>query len=153
MKQFVNTVIFLVINFGGLAIGAWLMNNGPQSDWYNQLEKAPWTPAGWVFGVAWTLIMICFSIYLGKLFTQKATKEKVIVFAIQFVLNVSWNYIFFNQHLTFLALIGITLLTSLIFTYFFAFSKNVKGYKFLLMPYMIWLCIAISLNLYVVVYN
>lgn len=153
MKQLFYTILFLIINFGGLAIGNLLMNNGPQTDWYSQLEKAPWTPPGIVFGIAWTLIMICFSIYLGKLFAFKVTKEKIIVFTIQFLLNVSWNYIFFNQHLTILGLICITLLTALIFTYFFAFSKNVKNYKYLLLPYIIWLCIATSLNLYIVVHN
>ena len=66
-------VIFLFINFGGLALGSWLMNNGPRSLWYIELNKAPWTPPGWVFGVAWTLIMICFSIYLSYLFTQTNT--------------------------------------------------------------------------------
>ena len=153
MKQFWLTILFLIINFGGLAIGNLLMNNGPQTDWYNQLEKAPWTPPGIVFGIAWTLIMVCFSIYLGKLFAFKVTKEKIIVYTIQFILNVSWNYIFFNQHLTILGLICITLLTALIFTYFIAFSKNVENYKYLLLPYMVWLFIATFLNLYIVIYN
>lgn len=153
MKQLLYTLLFLVINFGGLAIGNLLMNNGPQSDWYNQLEKAPWTPPGIFFGIAWTLIMICFSIYLGKLFTNKVTKEKVIIFSIHFILNVSWNYIFFNKHFTILGLVGIILLTALTFTYFLLFSKKVKGYKYLLLPYIIWLCIATSLNLYIVIYN
>jgi tryptophan-rich sensory protein len=153
MNQLAYTILFLVINFGGLAIGNLLMNNGPQSLWYQQLEKAPWTPPGIVFGIAWTLIMLCFSIYLSKLFVSNVTKEKVMVFIIQFLLNVSWNYIFFNQHLTFIGFICITLLTTLIFMYFFMFSKNVKNYKFLLLPYMIWLCIATSLNFYIVVHN
>ena len=71
MKPISYFFIFLAINFGGLAFGSWLMNNGPTSDWYSNLNKAPWTPPGWVFGVAWTTIMICFSIYLAKLFTSK----------------------------------------------------------------------------------
>ena len=54
------TGLFLLLNFGALAIGSYFMNNGPQSNWYLTLNKAPWTPPGWVFGVAWTTIMICF---------------------------------------------------------------------------------------------
>lgn len=153
MKQLIYTLLFLIINFGGLAIGNLLMNNGPQSSWYAQLDKAPWTPPGIVFGIAWTLIMICFSIYLGKLFANKVTKEKVIIFTIHFILNVSWNYIFFNQQLTVLGLITIVLLTSLIFLYFFMLSSKVKKYRYFLFPYMVWLCIATSLNLYIVVNN
>ena len=153
MKQLKLTLLFLAINFSGLAIGSWLMNNGPLSNWYTNLNQAPWTPPGFVFGIAWTLIMVCFSIYLGKLFTEDNTRKNRSIFLIQFVLNVSWNFIFFNQHLVLFALINILLLTSLIFVYFFKLSSAVNNYKYLLLPYMLWLCIATSLNLYILVHN
>ncbi|WP_439130647.1 TspO/MBR family protein [Polaribacter sp.] len=153
MKQAKLTFLFLVINFGGLAIGNWLMDNGPMTNWYRNLNKAPWTPQGWVFGAAWTTIMICFSIYLGKLFLINNTKKMTVVFCIQFILNVSWNFLFFNKHWVFWGLVNITLLTSLLFVYFFKFSESVKSYKYLILPYMTWLCIATSLNLYVLIYN
>lgn len=153
MKQIKLTFLFLILNFGGLAIGSWLMNNGPMTDWYTNLNQASWTPPGWVFGVAWTSIMICFSLYLGKLFTKDYRSKLIFVFLVQFILNVSWNYIFFNQRLVLFGLITIVLLTSLIFYYFFKLSKNTSYYKFLLLPYMIWLCIATSLNLYILIHN
>lgn len=146
-------IIFLVINFGGLALGNFLMNNGPQSSWYAQLEKAPWTPPGWVFGAAWTIIMICFSIYLMYLFFTKNNQKRRLLYALQVILNVSWNYIFFNQHQVFVAQIGITLLTALIFYFFFTFFNEQKSKSVLLLPYMVWLCIATSLNLYILVNN
>lgn len=154
MKQISFVFIFLAINFGGLATGSFLMNEGPTSDWYSSLNKAHWTPPGWVFGVAWTTIMICFSIYLAKLFTSEINKKLIFsIFLIEFILNVSWNYLFFNQHLVFTALIGIVLLTAVIFYFYFNLSKNIGKYKYLLLPYMVWLCIATSLNLYVLVHN
>jgi tryptophan-rich sensory protein len=153
MKQLRLTILFLIINFGGLAIGRWLMSNGPMEIWYTSLNQAPWTPPGFVFGLAWTAIMICFSIYLGKLFLDEHSIKVKIIFLIQFVLNVSWNYIFFNQHLVLFGLITITLLTSLLFIYFFKISNKIGNYKYLLLPYMIWLCIATSLNLYILVHN
>jgi len=152
-NQLKFTILFLIINFGGLAFGNWFMNNGPISEWYLNLNKAPWTPPGWVFGVAWTIIMICFSVYLGKLFLEQDNSKNRIVFFIQFLLNVSWNYIFFNQQWVLFGLLNITLLTSLIFIYFFKLSDKVKNYKYLLLPYMIWLCIATSLNLYILIHN
>ncbi|PQJ72116.1 TspO/MBR family protein [Polaribacter butkevichii] len=153
MKQLKLTVLFLVINFGGLAIGSWLMNNGPLTEWYTNLNQAPWTPPGIAFGIAWTAIMICFSIYLGKLFMVENTKKNKLLFAFQFVLNVSWNYIFFNQHFVLFGLITLIMLTSLLFYYFFKVSSKTGNYKLLLLPYIIWLCIATSLNLYVLIYN
>ena len=146
-------MLFIFINFGGLSIGSWLMNNGPMTDWYLNLSKAPWTPPGWVFGAAWTSIMICFSIYLLYFFTKKYTRKKLLLFIIQVLLNVSWNYIFFNQQQVFIALIIITLLTALIFYLFLSYLKEQKKVSYLLLPYMIWLCIATSLNLYILIHN
>jgi benzodiazapine receptor len=153
MKQLNLIFLFLVINFGGLAVGNWLMQNGPITDWYVNLNKAPWTPPGWVFGAAWTLIMICFSIYLAKLFSEENTQKMKIIFLIQFILNVSWNYIFFNQHLVLFGFITIIVLTALLFIYFFKLSHKAGNYKYLLLPYIVWLCIATSLNLYILVHN
>ena len=154
MKKGYYLILFLAINFGGLALGSWLMNNGPTSEWYLQLNKAPWTPPGWVFGVAWTFIMICFSIYLTYLFSIRNSRHVRLLYAVQVILNVSWNYIFFNQHLTGLGLITILLLTLVIFYFFISFGdENLSKLKYLLLPYMIWLCIATSLNAYVVINN
>jgi tryptophan-rich sensory protein len=143
----------LIVNFGGLWIGSWLMDEGPQSLWYSTMNKAPWTPPGWVFGAAWTTIMICFSVYLMYLFTIRYTDKKLSLFIIHVVLNVSWNYIFFNQHQVVLALIVITSLTALIFYFFFTYYREMKSKSYLLLPYMIWMCIATSLNLYILIHN
>jgi tryptophan-rich sensory protein len=153
MKQLKLTILFLIVNFGGLAIGASLMNNGPISEWYVTLNQAPWTPPGVVFGIAWTFIMILFSIYLGKLFSKEINQKNSILFLFQLILNVSWNFIFFNQHLVLLGLITIVLLTSVLFIYYLKFSTKVGNYRYLLVPYMLWLCIATSLNLYILVHN
>lgn len=145
--------LFLLINFGGLAIGSWLMDGGPTSRWYTILNQAPWTPPGIVFGIAWTTIMILFSVYLGILFQRENTVRTRIFYGLQVLLNVSWNFIFFNQHLVLLALIVIVLLTAVIFYFFFEGSKKNKKIRYLLLPYMIWLCIATSLNLYILIHN
>lgn len=68
-------IIFLTINFGALAIGDIFTSKGVPSDWYVDLVKAPWTPPGWVFGFAWTTIMICFSIYMAYLWPVAQNKN------------------------------------------------------------------------------
>ncbi len=107
MKRIKLFFIFLIINFSALGIGSWLMDNGPRSEWYLGLNKAPWTPPGWVFGTAWTTIMVCFSIYLSYLFYENYSKKLQVVFALQVFLNVIWNFLFFNQHLVLSGLITI----------------------------------------------
>lgn len=154
MKKRYLFLIFLIINFGGLALGSWFMGSEVSGDWYQNLNKAPWTPPGWAFGASWTLIMLCFSAYLSYLFSIRNSKFVLFVYSIAVVLNVSWNYLFFNQHLTSLALVNIILLTLVIIYFFITFGdEKLSRLKYLLLPYIIWLCIATSLNGYVVFNN
>jgi tryptophan-rich sensory protein len=153
MKLFKYTIVFLVINFGALAIGTLLMNNGPQSDWYINLNQAPWTPPGWVFGFAWTTIMLCFSIYMANLYLLEPTTKVKILFTVQFMLNVSWNLVFFNMHLTALGLIVILALTFIVSILMFTYRKLIPLKSFLILPYFLWLLVATSLNAYILLYN
>ncbi|WNH11763.1 TspO/MBR family protein [Thalassobellus suaedae] len=153
MKVFKYIIAFLIINFGALAIGSWLMNNGPRTDWYQNLNQAPWTPPGWVFGVAWSIIMICFSVYMAYLYKLQPNTKLKILFTIQFALNVIWNYIFFNRHLVFLGFICIILLTIIVGLFLFNYKNHLKLKSLLILPYFIWLCIATSLNAYILFNN
>jgi tryptophan-rich sensory protein len=153
MKLVKYIIVFLIINFGALAIGSWLMNDGPQTAWYQNLNQAPWTPPGWVFGFAWTTIMICFSIYMAYLYKLVNNTNVLILFVFQFIFNVIWNYIFFNQHLIGVGFTVILLLTFIVATFFFSYIKKLKLKSILILPYFIWLCIATSLNAYILIYN
>ena len=153
MKVFKIFLVFLTLNFGALAIGSFLMNNGPRTEWYSSLNQAPWTPEGWVFGVAWFTIMFCFSIYMAYLYFKMPTTKVKILFLLQFVFNVIWNFIFFNQHLVALGLIVIISLTIVIAIFLFDFKNELKAKTLLILPYFIWLCIATSLNAYILFNN
>ena len=146
-------IFFLIVNFGALGIGSWLMNNGPMTEWYINLNKAPWTPPGWVFGLAWTTIMLCFSICMTYLKLLHDTIKLWVLFTMQVLLNVSWNYIFFNRHFITGGLIIIIVLTLLIFYFLITYRKRLKLQSIWILPYFIWLCIATSLNMYIVLYN
>ena len=154
-NKYIRFIIFLVFNFLALGVGTLLMENGPQTDWYTSLNQAPWTPEGWVFGVAWTSIMICFSFYMTKLsFHYKFLDKKLTtLFTVQWLLNVSWNYFFFNQHLTTIGLVVISLLWLLVGYFTFKYAKRLKWFTLFILPYLIWMTIATSLNAYVVLNN
>jgi tryptophan-rich sensory protein len=153
MKFLKPFIIFLIINFGALGLGSWLMNDGPQTQWYTSLNQAPWTPPGWAFGVAWTTIMACFSIYMAFLYLKMPSAKALILFSIQFVLNVIWNYIFFNKHMVALGLAVIIGLTVVVATFTLTFRNDLKAKTLLILPYFVWLCIATSLNAYILFNN
>ncbi|MCG8733885.1 TspO/MBR family protein [Tenacibaculum finnmarkense] len=157
MKQnkYIRFLLFLVVNFLALAIGILLMKDGPRTDWYLSLNKAPWTPAGWVFGAAWSTIMLLFAFYMTKLSFKFPFLDKklTLLFSVQWILNVGWNYFFFNQHLTVIGLVVITLLWLLIGYFTFKNLRELKGITLFILPYLIWMTIATSLNAYIVFYN
>ena len=129
------------------------MNDGPRTAWYINLNQAPWSPPGWVFGVAWSSIMLLFSVYMAFLVQVYTSKKVMLLFSTQFVLNVFWNYLFFNQHLIFLGLLNIIFLTVLMFYFLVTFKRTLKNKSFYVLPYCLWLVLATSLNLYIALFN
>lgn len=150
----IRLIVFLFLNFVALGIGGFLMGNGPSSDWYLQLNKAPWTPPGWVFGAAWTAVMICFAVYMAFAWEAVRSKPRLLtLYAIQWVLNTSWNPVFFRYHLVLPGIVIIVLLTGLMAYILFAYRSQLKLKTVFIMPYCIWLLIATSLNAYILFMN
>jgi tryptophan-rich sensory protein len=150
IKQF---IIFLIVNFAALAVGGLLMGEGPSAEYYQNLNKAPWTPPGWVFGAAWTTIMICFAVYMAYLVKADLGRVVIGLFVLQLILNIGWNPLFFNYHYEVLGLIVISALTILVGYFMFNYWHELKLKSLLIAPYLIWLIIATSLNLYIVLKN
>jgi benzodiazapine receptor len=150
----IRLIIFLAINFGALALGGFFTGKGVPSDWYVGLNKAPWTPPGWVFGTAWTFIMICFSVYLSYLWPTTEKKNLLIgLFTIQLLLNIGWNPTFFYYQNALGGLLIISGLTGLIGFMLFFYFPVIKLKSILIAPYLIWLLIATSLNAYIILKN
>lgn len=147
-------IIFLTLNFGALAIGGIFTSKGVPSEWYTGIAKAPWTPPGWVFGVAWTTIMICFGIYMAYAWPVIENKKLLIgLYAAQWILNVGWNPTFFYYNNVLAGLFVISMLTALIAFILFFYWSELKLKSTLIAPYLIWLVIATSLNGYILLKN
>ncbi len=151
-------IIFLLLNFGGLALGSLSTKAGVSSQWYVALQKAPWTPPGWVFGVAWSVIMLCFSYYMAKLLTliqtNTALRNTILkLYGLQWILNVSWNYVFFKYYKVVPGLAILCLLLIIIGYLCYSNAFTLKKINFYLAPYLLWLLVAISLNGYIYWYN
>ena len=147
-------ILFLLVNFGALALGGLFTGSGVSSDWYQNMDKAPWTPPGWVFGAAWSSIMICFSFFMT--FAWQVSKNRsmlLTLFVVQWILNVGWNPVFFYFQEVLFGLIVISALTLLVYYFLFKFSKDLKWKVVFVVPYAVWLAIATSLNAYIYLNN
>jgi len=153
MKKYIKPFLgFLVLNFLGLALGSMWTDPGVSSEWYTNLIKAPWTPPGWVFGFAWTTIMVCLSVWNSKVWVEN-DKPSLRLYYFSWIYNVSWNPIFFSLNMLILSLVVIISLTIMIGTLLHMTRKEFGLWALLLVPYFIWLNIATSLNLYVALMN
>ena len=147
-------LIFLMLNFAALAVGGLFTGKGVPSAWYAGLNKAPWTPPGWVFGAAWTSIMLAFTVYMGRLWAQVPDRKTLIVlFALQWVLNVLWNPLFLHFRLTVPALVDLLGLLVLLAGMLWYYRAEAGWYSLFLVPYVLWLVVATSLNGWIVVKN
>ncbi len=146
--------LFLAINFGALLLGGLFTGKGVPSEWYSQLEKAPWTPPGWVFGFAWTTIMIAFAFFMMYALDDFKHKRLLLsLFILQWMFNVLWNPMFFYFHQTGLSLIVILILTLILIALFILSWKTMSWKVLLISPYIVWLIIACSLNAYIFLKN
>lgn len=152
MKRFLPFFLLLVFNFLGLYLGGLSTNPGVQSEWYQNLNQAPWTPPGYVFGIVWTLIGITWSVFGYHL--RKNLVEEMDVYVVSWLLNLIWNPLFFTfQATTFSGLI-IIILSGFIFYLIEILRKN-GHFKLSLWGYLyfFWLMIATSLNWYIIFMN
>jgi len=147
-------ILFLVLNFGALAIASLFTGNGVASDWYQNLNKAPWTPPGWMFGLAWTTIMICFALYMTHaLNLVEVPRTLIILFAMQWLLNSLWSPVFFYYHQVLWGLLILIALTGIVTYFLFNYGHNLGIKSIWILPYFLWLIVATSLNLYTYLYN
>jgi tryptophan-rich sensory protein len=73
----------------------------------------------------------------------------IILYACQWILNVSWNPVFFYLHWIAAGLIIISLLTIFVAYILFHYWPVLRIRSAFLLPYLIWLLIAVSLNGYI----
>lgn len=152
--NFKRLILFLLVNFAALGLGGLFTSSGVSSDWYQNMNQAPWTPPGWVFGAAWTSIMIFFAFFMTYAWEVSTDRSMLLaLFVVQWILNVAWNPIFFYFHEALIGLIVISALTLLVYYLMLKFSKDIRWKALLILPYALWLAIATSLNAYIYLYN
>ena len=124
-------------------------NSGFSNDWYAGLEKPSFQPPAWMFGAVWTTLYTMMGIALATILNQPESDQRrraLTLFGIQLALNFAWSPIFFGLRMIDVALVVIVLMLVLALATARAFKnlRAVAGY--LLVPYLLWLCLATALN-------
>ena len=149
-----RTLVFVIINFAALGIGSLLTNIDVSSEWYLNLNKAPWTPPGWAFGAMWSIVMICFSWYMAFAWEQVEDRLQLTgLFILQWFLIAFLNPLFFEFQAFLLGLIFVSALVMIVGHFLFNYWSQLKIKSLLLLPYFLWLLVAVSLNAYIYIKN
>lgn len=149
----VKPLLLSMVGTAAIAETAKINTSIPTEEWYKELKKSPLTPPSWVFGYAWTilysLIIASFLLYINA----KYTCTGVVLYIVQFAINLMWSDIFFEQRRICTALIHLVILNVLVFFTYKEFQKVSDTAASLLIPYMVWILFALYLNYYICANN
>jgi tryptophan-rich sensory protein len=136
------------------SLGATITDIGP---WYQNLRRPSWNPPDWVFGPVWTIIF-----GLAALAGVNAWRDApngnsrgtmIGLFALNGFLNVLWSLLFFRMQRPDWALREVLLLWLSVALLIFVLSRYSRLAAGLLIPYLIWVTFAATLNLEIVKLN
>ena len=140
-----SVFIFVIL---ALLIGGLASSNTADDIWYQNLNKSPLNPPGFVFGIVWPFLYLLMSISAYRTFDR--TKN---LFFIQLFFNALWSWLFFAFQLPMIALLNIWLLIYLNIKVNIKMFIEDKLSSFLYIPYVLWLLFASYLNLFIVINN
>lgn len=107
-----------------------------------------------VFPIVWSVLYVLMGLW-SYYYEEKHPQDKttITLYYISLLVNIAFTPILFILHLNVLALIDVAILLILI-TYLFVKSLIKKDkFSYLLVPYVIWLCLALSLMVDIVASN
>lgn len=121
---------------------------------YNELNKPPLSPPGFIFGIVWTILYILMGISYGildyKNLIDTNTKN---IYYLQLFVNILWPIAFFVFKWRLFAFIWLIFLVILIIKMMFEFYKKDKTAAYLQIPYLLWSIFAAYLNIGVYLLN
>ena len=145
-KKALITVPLIVIVGGLMGV---VSNSGFGNDWYAPLTKPSFQPPGWAFGVVWTTLYTMMGIALATILNAPKSAERsrgLTLFAVQLALNFAWSPIFFGGGMIDVALLVILAMNVSVTATIISLWKVRPLAGALLIPYLLWLCLATALN-------
>ena len=143
--KYLSLAIFLAASFLAALPGGLLTDAG----WYVALNRPAWAPPGWLFGPVWTVLYVLIAVS-GWLVWRRggwaAQRIPLIAFGIQLALNCAWTPIFFGARQIGLALVVIGVLGVAIAATAALFWRVSRVAGGLMLPYLLWVSFATTLN-------
>ncbi len=155
-SNYLKFIFSILLSFGAGAIGSIFTISGLEP-WYAGLAKPSFAPSGEIISIIWILLYAVMGISLYLILThdlgEKKVKIAIVAFMVQLGFNALWSYLFFGLQSLFLGLVGIFVLWVAIGFTIFLFDRVSKNAAYLLLPYILWVSIALVLNISLYILN
>ena len=124
---------------------------------YDSLNKPFLNPPPYVFALAWSIIyvlcIVAMYMFLDKVDNEETKQKGVINYYINMFINLLWTITFFGLGNFIAALVLLILLYLSTLSLFLIYRKESKLVGNLIIPYLLWLLLALYLNICIVFLN
>ena len=130
-------------------LSGFLFQSGPENPWFAMLEKPSIYPPPSLFGIVWTILYAMMGFALALVCAAWGARGRtfaIVLFGVQFVLNMAWTPTFFGAQAITAALVVIVLLDIALLATIVAFWRVRRFAAVLLLPYLAWALFATALN-------
>ena len=114
--------------------------------WYESLSKPSFTPPGWAFPLAWTIIYLLLAWAGYRLSLIPGSQLVLALWAAQIALNTLWTPVFFGAHHIVASMLIIVVLWLVVAAMVVMALRLDLITGLILFPYLAWLCVASALN-------
>lgn len=141
-----SLLIFVAMNFAAALSGA-VFSPG---EWFKRLEKPSWQPPNWAFPLVWSILYLLNAV--AGWFVWEAAGGTVAgqfalaVYVGSLLLNAGWSAIFFGMRKIAIATVEAGLLWLSVLLQIVLFYNLDAAAGLMLIPYLVWVTIAVALS-------
>ena len=152
-NKFLSFILFGLITYSASLIGG-MATIGFKEPWYSLLIKPSYNPPDWIFAPIWTTLYLMMTIAIWIFWHSKEKDmNTVYIYFIHLIINTTWSVVFFVFHKIFFSLVILIVLIFFIIILILRFkSVNMVSY-YLMIPYLLWCCFALILNMSILMLN
>ena len=152
-NKFLTFILFFIITYSASLIGG-LATINFKEPWYSLIIRPSFSPPDWVFAPVWTTLyfMMTLAIWLFWHSTNRDMKT-VYIYFIHIIVNTTWSITFFVLHQITISILVLIILIALIIILIKNFKRVNLISSYLMIPYLLWCCFALVLNISIFVLN
>ena len=151
-NKFVSFVLFVAVTFSASFVGRFATISSKEP-WYSSLNKSFNSP-DWIFAPVWTTLYLFMAIAIWHAWHKnKKNFNLVFIYIIHLFFNTTWSIVFFVYHSISVALINLIIVILFIIYLILKYKDLSKLSFYLMIPYLLWSCYALILNLTLLILN